>query len=142
MMNEMEIKYFAVEAKCGHVGRKNCIIITFPIIAENRKEAARITRNIPRVKHDHKDAILSVRQISEDEYLSLRDINSSDDYLRCESKQEQRIYCKDLDSRVIEDTYFKEVDYKTNRQERINYKNKKYLSFLIGDRYCLNSSFI
>ena len=142
MMNEMEIKYFAVEAKCGHVGRKNCIIITFPVIADNKKEAARKTRRIPRVKHDHKDAILSVKQISEDEYLSLKEKNSSDDYLRCESKQEQKILCKDLDSRVIKDTYFEEVNYKKDRQERINYKKKKYMSFLVGDKYCLNSSFI
>ena len=142
MMNEMEIKYFAVEAKCGHVGRKNCIIITFPIVADDRKDAARIARKIPRVKHDHKDAILSVKQISEDEYLSLREINSSDDYLKCESKQEQRVFCKDLESRVIKDTYFEEVEYKTDRQERINYKRKKYLSFLVGDRNCLNNSFI
>jgi len=142
MMNEMEIKYFAVEAKCGHVGRKNCIIITFPIVADDKKEAARIARKMPRVKHDHKDAILSVKQISEDEYLSLKEINSSDDYLKCVSKQEQRILCKNLDSRVIKDTYFEEVEYKTDRQERINYKRKKHLSFLVGDRYCLNSSFI
>ncbi|RIA77952.1 hypothetical protein EI71_00735 [Anaeroplasma bactoclasticum] len=142
MMNEMEIKYFAVEAKCGHVGRKNCIIITFPIVADDKKDAARIARKMPRVKHDHKDAILSVKQISEDEYLSLKEINSSDDYLRCESKQDQRMLCKNLDSRVIKDTYFEEVEYKTNRQDRINYKRKKYLSFLVGDRYCLNSSFI
>jgi hypothetical protein len=142
MMNEMEIKYFAVEAKCGHVGRKNCIIITFPIVADDKKGAARIARKMPRVKHDHKDAILSVKQISEDEYLSLKEINSSDDYLRYESKQDQRMLCKNLDSRVIKDTYFEEMEYKTNRQDRINYKRKKYLSFLVGDRYCLNSSFI
>ena len=126
MMNEMEIKYFAVEAKCGHVGRKNCIIITFPIVADDRKDAARIARKMPRVKHDHKDAILSVKQISKDEYLSLKEINSSDNYLRCESKQDQIILCKDLDSRVIKDTYFEKVEYKTDRQERINYKRKKY----------------
>ena len=142
MMNEMEIKYFAVEAKFGHVGRKNCIIITFPIVADDRKDAARIAREMPRVKHDHKDAILSVKQISKDEYLSLKEINSSDYYLRCESKQDQRLFCKNLDSRVIKDTYFEKVEYKTDRQERINYKRKQYLSFLVGDKYCLNSLFI
>ena len=142
MMNEMENKYFAVETKCGHVGRKNCIIITFPIVAESKKDAAKIARKIPRVKHDHKDAILSVKQISKDEYFDLENINSSDEYLRCESKQEQRTLCKDLDSRIKKDTYFEEVDYKKNRQERLNYKRKKHLSLLIGDKYCINSSFI
>lgn len=81
-----------------------------------------MARKLPRVKHDHKDTILSVKQISEDEYLSLKEINSSDDYLRCEFKQDQRMLCKNLDSRVIKDTYFEEVEYKTDRQDRINYK--------------------
>lgn len=40
MMNEMEIKHFAVEAKCGHVGRKNCIIIVFPIVVDDKKRCS------------------------------------------------------------------------------------------------------
>ena len=142
MMNENVVKYFAVEAKCGHVRRMNCIIIKFPIIAESRKDAAKIARKMPRVKHNHKDAILSVKQISKDEYLSLKKINSSDCYLRCESKQDQKFYCKNLESRIIKDTYYVEEECKINRQDRIKYKKKKYLSFLIGDKYSRNNSLI
>ena len=136
------MRYFEVTVKFGHVGKNKYYKGNIYIKAENGKEAASKARSCSRVKHDHKDAILSVKQISKDEYLSLKEINSSDNYLRCESKQDQRILCKDLDSRVIKDTYFKEVEYKTDRQERINYKRKKYLSFLVGDKYCLNSLFI
>ena len=138
MMNE--INYYAVEAKCGHVGRKNCIVITFPIVAESKKEAARITRQLPRVKHDHKDAIISVREITKDEYLLIKESNSSDLYLQCKSKQEQRMFCVDLDERIIKDTCYKENEGKNSRMERILYKKKKYLSWLTGDQYCLNST--
>ena len=44
---------FAVICKCGHVGRNNYILITFPVIANSKKEAARIARSIPRCKHHH-----------------------------------------------------------------------------------------
>ena len=138
----MEQKYYAVEAKCGHVGRKNCIIITFGIVAESKKDAARISKNIPRVKHDHKDAIVSVNEISYDEYLEIRKNNSEDYYLRCSSKQEQRILCDNLNSRIIKDSYYDVEEVKQNRQEKIAYKKKKHLAWIIGDKYCLNSSFI
>ena len=52
------MKLFEVEAKCGHVGRKYFTLKVFPVKANSRKEAAAIVRNIPRVKHHHKDAIL------------------------------------------------------------------------------------
>ncbi len=140
MMNETN--YYAVEAKCGHVGRKNCIVIIFPVVAESKKDAARITRQIPRVKHDHKDAIISVRQITKEEYLAIVDVNLSDVYLQCKSMQEQRLFCIDLEERIIKDTYYEEDEEKNSRIERIFYKKKKYLSWLTGDHYCLNSPFI
>lgn len=34
-------KYFEVEAKCGHVGKTNCIWIRFAVVAESRKDAAK-----------------------------------------------------------------------------------------------------
>jgi hypothetical protein len=57
-------KHFIVTAKCGHVRRANFIAIDFPVVASNGKEAAAIARQLPRVKHDHKDAILGVREVS------------------------------------------------------------------------------
>ena len=89
---------YEVKCKCGHVGRKNYIVIAFPIIANNGKEAASIARYIPRVKHDHKDAIISVREINDDEYESLIENNQNDKYLQCNNKQEQNLL--DLSSRI------------------------------------------
>ena len=62
------LKYYAVTCKCGHVGKHTYMPITFPIKASDGKEAARVARTFPRVKHDKKDAILDVREIDYEEY--------------------------------------------------------------------------
>ena len=49
---------YEVCAKCGHVGRYNYVDKIFAVKASSGKEAAAKVRNFPRVKHDHKDAIL------------------------------------------------------------------------------------
>ena len=149
MNNLEEKKIFAVEAKCGHVGRKYYIAITFPVVADNGKEAAKIVRRIPRVKHDHKDAIISVNEITIEEYEELIQLNRNDEYLQCHSIQEQRARCDGLSERIImEDSYNRADKYwykekrKLEREERIAFKKKKYLSFLVGDRYCSETAFI
>ena len=80
MKNE-EKNYYKVICKCGHVGRKNYVPIQFAIIAENGKEAAKIARQLPRVKHNHKDAILKVEKIDLKQFLEIKEINDSDQYL-------------------------------------------------------------
>jgi len=59
-------KFYIVTAKCGHVGKSKYILIDFPVIAEDGREAAKIARQIPRVKHHHKDAIRNVEESSFD----------------------------------------------------------------------------
>lgn len=107
------MRYFTVTAKCGHVGRNCYIPITFPVRAESAAEAAFFTRQMPRVKHHHKDAILSVTEIDRFEYQDLTYVNSFDPYLSCTSRREQmaeydaiynRIEEEILDSRVPERT--------------------------------------
>ena len=85
----MENKYFKVTCKCGHVGRDHFVRISFPIIAQTAKDAAAVARYIPRVKHDHKDAILDCVEIDEEEFRSINELNNQDPYLRCSNAQEQ-----------------------------------------------------
>lgn len=51
---------YKVIAKCGHVGKGKYIQIAFAVKANDGKEAAKIVRKFPRVKHDKKDAIINV----------------------------------------------------------------------------------
>lgn len=92
---------YSVLCKCGHVGRHRYMPIQFPIIAETKKEAAKIARKLPRVKHDHKDAIKEVRQISKSEYENLIRNNNEDPYLKFKSSYQQKPYKDLIDSRTM-----------------------------------------
>ncbi len=92
---------YSVLCKCGHVGRHRYMPIHFPVIAESKKEAAKIARDLPRVKHDHKDAILEVKQISEREYWNLKTENAQDPYLKINSKYQQKDIKHIIDERAV-----------------------------------------
>ena len=88
---------FEVIAKCGHVGKNHYILRTFAVEAASASEAAAITRRMPRVKHDHKDAIRSVAVIGDARFLEIMEMQRSDPYFRCHSIQEQRAFCLELE---------------------------------------------
>lgn len=90
------MKLFKVTAKCGHVGRNYFVKKEFAIKAKDGKEAAKVVRNIPRVKHHKKDAILNVVEITESEYEMIMLANSNDPYFKCTCIQEQRV-CGDFE---------------------------------------------
>ena len=114
------MKYFEVIAKCGHVGKNKCIFITFACAAENGKEAAAKVRLYKRVKHDHKDAIRDVQEITFEEYMKLRSENDADPYLHCKNPQEQR-KIPDFDSRVVPNIHEIQMKKKTSplRRQRV-----------------------
>ncbi len=93
----MEKKYYIVEAKCGHVGRNNFTIKTFPTKAENPSEAATKVRGFGRVKHHWKDAIVSVRKVNEEEFRVQLEMNMNDPYFRARNIQDQRAHCQNLE---------------------------------------------
>ena len=114
----MNTKYFKVHAKCGHVGRNHYILKWFYVKALTGEEAAKLVRDKPRVKHDHKDAIREVKEINFEDYLIGLKINSEDMYFKCNNKQEQEYYkCV-----KPEEIYPEEKDkpnYKKNRKSRL-----------------------
>lgn len=123
----LEVKnYYEVIVKCGHVGRNSYVPIKLAIIAESGKEAARIARQFPRVKHDHKDAILKVTKIDYERFLEICKINDDDPYLKCHSKHEQK-QIRNLEERLVADTHNVKRTYnKQERIDRITYKARKY----------------
>lgn len=119
-------RYYSVECKCGHTGSKMYYIpIAFAVEARNAKEAAAISRWIPRVKHHHKDCIISVTEIDYIEYLMLRDKNNDDPYLKCGSIQEQKMI--DLEDRKVYDPHYSDRDdhyYEKEYQRHPNFVGK------------------
>ena len=83
---------YAVTAKCGHTGFGTGFFmpITFAVNAETAREAAKLARDFPRVKHDHKDAIIGVHTVQMAEYVNILRTNDFDPYLKARSIQEQR----------------------------------------------------
>jgi hypothetical protein len=92
----MKKSFFAVTAKCGHVGRQFYYEGTFYIKAFTMCEAAAITRSKPRVKHDHKDAILRVEEISAEAYEAGEEAFKSEVYFQCGSRWQQNLACDNI----------------------------------------------
>lgn len=107
------MKLFKVTAKCGHVGKNYYVIKSFPVQASDGKEAARIARNIPRVKHHHKDAIISVEEITLAEYYLLIQQNKNDPYFSCQNIQDQRRYDEVVYSEFHQKERYSEINRKT-----------------------------
>ena len=133
--------YFAVICKCGHVGRNNYILITFPVIANSKKEAARIAKNIPRCKHHHKDCIREVTEISYEEFLKIEHDNDKDPYLKCSCIQDQRNI--DLANRIVpEEEKFvesREISVHCVYSGKIKIKHpKKYFRFNVQQAIALD----
>ena len=119
----MKLKFYRVTCKCGHVGRQFFVRIDFPVAAFSGKEAAKIARGIPRVKHDHKDAILNCVEIDHEEFLILQKINMNDPYLQCKNKQEQSKIIGFEKRLEAEPRYVKAI--KQDRKDIIRYKQRK-----------------
>ena len=139
----MKSKFYKVTCKCGHVGKKWFIRISFPVNAESGKEAAKIAKGIPRVKHDHKDAILSCVKIDYEEYQILEVINENDPYLKCSNKQEQELIAE-LSTRLEPEPRFENsprfnkrnnVEYRFKKQKYIEDLNEDYRVYLGGAFY-------
>lgn len=120
---QMKLKFFRVTCKCGHVGRQFFVRIDFPVNADSGKEAAAIARQLPRVKHDHKDAILNCVEIDYEEYQILQKINNNDPYLKCKNPQEQAHIFGFAERLESEPRFAKEIN--KSRKNVVEFKNKK-----------------
>ena len=113
------MKYFKVAVKCGHVGINNYIVKEFPIIAETKKEAARIARFKGRVKHNQKYAIKSVEELTADEYQRLLKQHKEDPYMNCNNVQEQNRTCVGIENEILREPDPVEYVKKTHARQRL-----------------------
>ncbi len=115
------MRLYKVKAKCGHVGRSYYILKDFYVKAIDGKEAAYKVRYSPRVKHHKKDAILSVQEITDEEFLKGRKMQMEDKYFNVHNSSDQRKCCAVDYSLVFAET-------KTVRRRK--FKNSIYRSKL------------
>lgn len=112
--DEVGKKYYIVIAKCGHVGRAFFVPVPFGVCASSGKEAAELARELPRVKHDYKDAIIGVKEVDEKTYLQRRTKNYYDLYLNIDNSSEAKIIRAYMQPRI----------FKT--QKRLEMENEPY----------------
>ena len=118
--------YYEVKAKCGHVGKMYYYEGTFYEVAEDGKEAAAIVRERPRVKHQHKDAILSVKKITLEEYLDGKKRKELEAYYHCENRQEQDLFWSEIEEKIfIEPRCLKEEKEREPKWKR-PYKRERF----------------
>ena len=117
-------KYYKVLCKGGHVGRSKYLPITIYVEADNAKDAASIARQMPRVKHDHKDAILSVEAIDAATYCEGKKRNSENPYFQAKNIQQQRLLCN-LIGQVMEDSHYYDRDEKKQQLHEQRKAQKK-----------------
>lgn len=112
-------KYYEVVAKCGHVGKGWFYRGVFYEKAENGREAAMIVRGRGRVKHDHKDAILSVKEIVEEEYWEGVERKKYERYFLCENLQEQAMFWDEISVNIFPEARYDEAEeYKPRVRRR------------------------
>ena len=116
--------YYIVTVKCGHVGRGKYCIKDLAIKANSKKDAAIIARKTPRVKHDWKDAIVNIKEVSKEDWDIQLDINNKDPFFVCKNIQEQRLLNLDMEIYLYEEPKYM-VHSKEERRSRIEYKLKK-----------------
>lgn len=126
------MRFYKEEAKCGHVGKNWYFPAAFYITAENGREAAKVARVMPRVKHDHKDAILSVSEIDVDSYVRGKESIMDNPYWFCKNIQEQRIQCRNLEENLVAEV--EKTHYRRHRNTTRRIINEDDFYFLVKNR--------
>jgi hypothetical protein len=135
-----QMEFFKVAAKCGHVGKGRFYMGTFYVQAQDGKAAAAMVRMRPRVKHDHKDAILSVAKIGYAEFKQGQAACQENLFFCCHNTQQQRQYMENIAGNIYAETDFGKREKKDNADRlskleavrRHNRKMNKYGNSDIG----------
>lgn len=117
------MKYYEIKAKCGHVGKNNYYVGTLYLYGENGREAAVYARRHPRVKHDQKDAILCVKEISHEAYLKGKSDTRKSVYWTSTCIQQQRMFCPELENHILHE------DIRKNQYTKKHSLRKNYNAF-------------
>ena len=94
--------------------------IWFPVEAENGREAAKIARDIPRVKHNHIDAILDCIKTDYEGYLAQKEENKRDPYLCCKSRHQQNQIIHLIQGRIQPETNSRKADRQKYSRRKVN----------------------
>ena len=101
-----ELKYYAVLCKGGHTKNSNSFMpILTPQKAASAKAAAQLVRYKGRIKHDSKNAIIFVAEITREQYETLKRIDKKDPYINPTLKRERDVFGNTLASRELKESW-------------------------------------
>ncbi len=117
------MKFFKATVKFGHVGRNYYYKGNLFITAETKKQAAEIAKNSPRVKHDHKDAVLSIEEVNFETYIVESKKNREIKYFSCYNIQQQRNCFYEIENDIFCESW---VDTDSRNYTKKHSLRKKY----------------
>lgn len=117
------MKFYKVTVRCGHVKKCNYYLGTLYCVAESGKDAASACRDTPRVKHDHKFAIMDVNEITKEEYVEGVESHHNNPYWNCTNIQEQRMYMDDIEDNIYPEEWSMKEDKEEKRAKKHNLRN-------------------
>ena len=114
------MKYYLVTAKCGHIGKNKYIECPFYVLAPSGKEASHRVRYMPRVKHGHKDAIISCQEISKETFAEHQRDSRLAGYFVAKSRQEQSVIFEQIEPLIKTEpsTLIEQRDQEGRRSKR------------------------
>lgn len=128
------VRYYIVTCICGHVGAHYGRLTNFAVKAESKRGAAKIARDIPRVKHHHKEAIKEVREVSCEEYEHQAMLNMQDGFLKSKNRRESFMNGFDFSERQslesITTIIRRESRKKNNTDGRYNFYGKSEKAYV------------
>ena len=96
-------KFWIGIARCGHCGKNHYTLKTIPIKAETRELAKAKILSYPRVKKTKNlKVLLDLQEVTVEEYYKAKQDMENDYFFKVQSKQQQNIYCPDLEIFEIE----------------------------------------
>lgn len=129
-------KYFVALVKSGHVGRKYYYEARFPVIAKSRKDAAGKCQTLARAKKGQKGMVISIDEITHEEYTIICEEEKRNPYKYCKNIQEQRKYMDEIQMQIKLDPLYKDKDEeRKKKKEKGTANNKRRYANRYADTY-------
>lgn len=121
MQDSIKVKNFKVVVKCGHVGKNRYYPGVFVVKALTASEAASKARNLPRVKHEAKHAILDVKEIDYKEVERIFKKREKEIYFHINNAKQRKILNPLIQRLVVKE----EKPHYKNQEKKYSDKNDK-----------------
>ena len=119
------VNYYVATLKGGHVGQNYYIEFTKAIKAHSKKEAAEKCKALPRAKKGQADMIISIDEITYNEYVELMNEENENPYFLCKNIQQQRSKMSEIKYEIKLDPLYTNRDIERKKRKELGSANNK-----------------